>query len=230
MTVAAIVQARMSSRRLPGKVLQTVLGKPMLDYILERLKHAKGLDAIVVATSDDKSDDAIRTFCRARADARVRVFGGSLEDVAARFADVLRELHCDCFVRVNGDSPLLDQTLVTEAVRIMRQGGWDVVTNVFPRTFPKGQSVEVVKTATFLKAQPSFSSADDKEHVTRHFYENPQAYKIHNMPAKGDHSKINLSVDTPQDMARFERICSRMKKNHWTYGWQKVLELEKEKS
>src|SRR5438552_13589075 len=109
MRIGAIIQARMTSSRLPGKVLQPMHGRPMLQYLLDRLSRASGVSDVIVATSGDRSDDPIERFCHA---AGVKCVRGSLLDVAARFLDVLAAWPLDAFVRVSADSPLLDQRIV----------------------------------------------------------------------------------------------------------------------
>src|SRR5690606_3770927 len=159
--ILAIVQARFSSRRLPGKVLAPVAGKPMLAWLLERLAHVEGLDEICVATSRDVSDDAVATFCRAES---IDCHRGSLEGVAARLLEAAETRGADAFVRVNGDSPLLDPRIVSRAVSLYRKFEPDLVSNVLVRSFPKGQSVEVVRTATLKSALDDIADAEDREH------------------------------------------------------------------
>src|SRR6266852_6355172 len=115
MMIGAFVQARMSSRRLPGKVLRPIDGKPVLLYVLERLERCRTLDSVLVATSVDPSDDAVEEICHRRGTPCCR---GPLDDVAGRFLAAARERDVDGFVRVSGDSPLLDQRLVDEAVGV----------------------------------------------------------------------------------------------------------------
>ena len=139
----------MSSKRFLGKVLHNVEGKPMLAYVLERLQRCRPLDGIVVATSTDDSDTPVADFCH---ECGVDCYRGPLQDVAGRFKEVLDEYRFDGFVRVCGDSPLIDQRLIDKGIRIFRRSGFDIVTNVSPKTFPKGQSVEVLSTDTFKAA------------------------------------------------------------------------------
>ena len=135
MKIGAIIQARMSSERLPGKVLQQIAGKPMLQYLLERLEHCEVLDGLVVATSVDESDTPITSFCQRYG---VSCYRGDLNNVAGRFNDVLDSYGFDAFVRINGDSPLLDQRLVDKAVELFKQHEADLATNALVRSYPKG--------------------------------------------------------------------------------------------
>ena len=223
MKIGAIIQARMTSQRFPGKVLYEIAGKPVLLYLLERLKYCSSLDSIVVAISSDKMDDPIHLFCQKY---KIPCYRGSLGNVAERFISVLDESCFDAFVRVNGDSPLLDQRLVEQGLEIFRNNShFDVVTNVFPRTYPKGQSVEVLKSAVFRAAFPSFQENEDKEHVTTFFYRNNGNFKIINFYSEKNNGHIQLSIDTPQDMNIFERIISSMTRPHWEYNLDDILEL-----
>jgi len=210
--------------RLPGKVLYRVNGKPMLEYLLERLDQCTSVDAVVVATSTDQTDDPVERYCRSR---ERKCFRGSSENVASRFKDVVDRYRSDAFVRVSGDSPLLDPGLVDRAVGIFLQGGLDLVTNVFPRSYPRGQSVEVVRTETFRRVFDDGWSNDEAQHVTPFFYRRQEAFRIVNFCADADYSGIHLAVDTAADMERFTAIVEAMEKPQWQYGFAEILEIYK---
>ncbi len=141
MKIGVIIQARMSSQRLPDKVLTMVNGKPLLQYLLERLTHCSSIDQIVVATSEDKSDDPIAVFCH---EYGALCFRGPLQNVAKRFYMALEKYNLDAFVRVCCDSPMLDQKLIDQGVKLFN-GEYDLVTNTLRRSYPVGQSVEVIR-------------------------------------------------------------------------------------
>ena len=226
MRVGAVVQARMGSTRLPGKVLMELDGRPALDYLLERLRHAQTPDAVIVATSVQPADDAIARHCAA---AGVRCHRGAHDDVAARLLAGAEAAGLDALVRVNGDSPLLDQALVDRGVRLFRQGGRDLVTNVHPRSFPRGQSVEVIDCAS-LRGVLSRLSAQDREHVTAGLYRDPDGLTIENFDAGADGmgpdgGETRLVLDTPQDARSIEAVLRAMRRPHWQHGWTEVLAL-----
>jgi len=225
METIAIVQARMSSQRLPGKVLHEVAGRPMLQYLLERLEHCTLLNDIVVATSSEKSDDAIEIFCKNH---NVSCHRGSLSDVAGRFRAVLEACPYDAFVRVNGDSPLLDQRLIEKGIGFFLEGNFDLVTNTLVRTYPKGQSVEILSAATFKKVCEKMREPEDLEHVTRYFYRNKDRFKIFNFESEKELGRIQLSVDTKQDMELFENVIGKMKSPHWEYNLKNILDFYNE--
>jgi len=220
--IGAIVQARMSSWRFPNKVLYEIAGKPLLQYLLERLEHCHCLDAIVVATSMQSSDTPVAEYCMKRG---VGCHRGPLSNVAARFKEVLDEYQFDGFVRVSGDSPLLDQKLIDKAVGIFLRGDVDIVTNVLRRTYPRGQSVEVLRADTFGTVYESMREDEDLEHVTRFFYNHPENFRIHSFALAENLNWIQLSVDTRQDMETFAAIVSRMRGPHWEYGLEEIIEI-----
>jgi len=212
----------MNSSRLPGKVLYNVGGKPMLQYILERLMHCSCLNNIVVATSMEYSDNPIAEYCRLHDFACHR---GSLTNVSFRFKEVLDVNKFNGFVRVNGDSPLLDQRLIEKSVGIFIAGDFEIVTNAQERTYPKGQTVEVLRTDTFRYGYKMMRAEDEFEHITSYFYKYPEDFKIHNFVLPQNLNHIKLSVDTPEDMNMFAAIVSRMERPHWEYTLDDILEI-----
>ncbi|HVW19106.1 MAG TPA: NTP transferase domain-containing protein [Solirubrobacteraceae bacterium] len=223
MTVGALVQARMSSARLPGKVLTPLHGRPLLGWLLERLQHAQALDLIAVTTSREAEDDAIEAFC---ATAGVAVHRGSLDDVATRMLEAARALGLDAIVRVSGDSPLLDQRLVDEAVALFAAAGVDLVSNARPRTFPRGQSIEVLSVAALERMLAAGPSAAEREHVTGPLYEPPFRFAGFAADPDGrDMTDVHLAVDTAADLARAERVLAALDRPHWEVGWRELAAL-----
>ncbi|MFA5087935.1 MAG: NTP transferase domain-containing protein [Candidatus Omnitrophota bacterium] len=226
LNIPVFIQARMSSQRLPGKMLIEVQDKPLLSYVVDRLRFSQRAKQIVVITSCDSSDDPLAQWCLKNG---VDVFRGDLQDVYGRFAAAARHYGADAFVRISGDSPLIDPEIVDEAIGIFEQGEGDLVTNVFPRSFPKGESVEVIRSKTFLEYDPRITASDEREHVTLFFYRNPQSVRIKNISnSAGDYAAHNLCVDTPDDLARFQKIVGLMDKPLTEYGWQNCLALSEE--
>ena len=220
--IYAIVQARMSSERLPGKVLREANGKPLLKYVMERLAKSKLLDGMLVATSTDKTDDPITQYCKKE---NVEYFRGDLKNVAARFLGALQKYKISAFVRISADSPLIDPQLVTKAIEIFKNGDYDIVTNALKRSFPKGQSVEVVRSSRFSENFDKIKNSDELEHVTKYFYNNSECFKIFNFFADNDCSKINFCVDTQEDLDRFVLILNQMNTPSITYGWQDLIKI-----
>ncbi len=221
MRLGAIVQARMSSERLPGKVLLELNSRPLLAYLLERLEHA-ALDEIVVATSQEPDDDAIERFCSGLG---VACFRGALDDVAERFIAAAEAHSLDAVARVSGDSPLLDQRLVDRGVELYRERGPDLVSNVHPRSCPPGESVEIVSVEALRHAHPEMSD-QQREHVTLFFYDHADRFEIVSFDdGERDLSGISLAVDSEQDAETASAILSRMERPHWEYELDEILEL-----
>jgi spore coat polysaccharide biosynthesis protein SpsF len=221
--VVAIIQARMSSKRFPKKILHHVQGKPLLSYMVERLERCEELDEIIISTSKEKSDDPVEFFCREN---KIKYFRGPLENVALRFKETLETFSIESFVRLSGDSPLLDPAIVSKAIQIFREKKCSMVTNVLNRTYPKGQSVELLNSKVFLDTFKDLSSTYDQEHVTPFFYNNKNRFQIESFSLRDeDYSVINLSVDTKEDMNRFKSIINIMRLPHTEYGLEEILSL-----
>jgi spore coat polysaccharide biosynthesis protein SpsF len=208
-TAAILIQARMSSRRLPGKILAPIKGKPLLLYLVERAARADAPPPIV-CTSDQPDDDPVAALC---ADRDIGCHRGSLDDVAGRMLGAARDAGADRIVRISGDSPLLDPALIDDALARLASAGTDMASNVWPRrSFPKGQSVEALRTDSLAEGCAAMT----------------ERYRIAGFAADADHSSIQLSVDTPSDFARVDAIISRMTDPHWHYDWRAVLDLNAE--
>jgi spore coat polysaccharide biosynthesis protein SpsF len=221
MRIGAIVQARMTSQRLPGKSLRPLCGKALLQYVLERLAQLESVET-VVATSTDSSDNPIADFCTGFG---ALCFRGSLEDVAGRFLQTARAHNFAAFARISGDSPLLDQRLVARAIDVFTGSNADLATNVFPRTYPAGMSVEIVRTATFERLVPELTEPSDREHVTAYFYTHTDRFRIANFTRDIPRRDVHLAVDTEEHFQCVARIIGSMTRPHWEYSLEDVLRL-----
>jgi spore coat polysaccharide biosynthesis protein SpsF (cytidylyltransferase family) len=212
----------MTSARLPGKSLRPLCGKPLLQYVLERLRRLDCVAEIVVATSTDRSDGPIAAFCEQFGCA---CFRGPLENVAERFVQTATAHGFSAFVRVNGDSPLLDQCLVGRGVALFAKENADLVTNVFPRTFPAGMSVEVIGVETLRRTLSLLAAADDREHVTPYFYGHADRFRIVNFARDAPRRDVHFAVDTQGQFDHVERIVAAMRRPHWDYSLDAILAL-----
>ena len=217
-----IVQARMGSARVPGKVLKPIKGRPLLEYVVQSLQQSRVVGELVIATSEGASDDAIAEWCNLR---RVTCYRGSEQNVASRFFHLAKAYAWDAFFRVSADSPLIDHRLMDQAATQFNKQRCDLVTNVYPRTFPKGQSIELLKTEVYLKSYSSFCDAEDLEHVTRFFYRNWGNYEIVNMRSPTDWSHIHMAVDTPADWQRAKKVLGNMRQAHTSLSLQQRVAL-----
>ena len=202
-----IIQSRMSSNRLPGKVMMNVFGKKLLWRVIDRVSQSNKITKIVIATSSKSDDDAIELFCNEEG---IECLRGDLDNVANRFFEVLINKRESSFVRINGDSPLIDPGIIDIAIDKFNNSNYDIVTNVFPRTFPKGQSVEVISAQAFFELIESGLNNDQKEHVTKKFYDLPDKFKILNFSSGGKHSDINMCIDDIMDKLRLEKVIEKV--------------------
>jgi len=212
-----IIQSRMSSGRLPDKMLMKIKGKPLLERVLERVRSANLVTKVIVATSINKEDDQIANFCNKK---KIKCFRGDLKNVAQRFLDAISNEKADSFVRISGDSPLIPSELINGAIKFFQNNDCDLVTNIHPRTFPKGFSVEVIKTEAFKKMNNEDLTKDQKEHVTKSFYENAKKFKIQNLNSSSDYSHLNFSVDTKSDLEKIRSIFEKIDPNK--VSWEEL--------
>lgn len=197
-------------------------GRPMLDWLLESLRHAEDLQGIWLATSTESSDDAVADYA---ARAGVPCHRGPLNDVARRLLDAGQAASADALIRISGDSPLMDPTVISLAARLFREGNADIVSNVRPRSFPKGQSVEIIATAALQRAVSAMETAYDREHVTPYLYAHPDKFSLRSFQAERPQPDLQLSVDDEADFRRAEAILSQLDRPHWSVGWETMAAL-----
>ena len=202
--VGCIVQARMGSRRLPGKVLKKVNGKPVLWYVVERLKQCKSLDEIVVATSTNEADDEIEDFCRIQ---NVRCFRGSEENVLERYFYCASFYGFDVVVRATADNPLVSPMVVDRVVNLFLQEDCDYVSNTVYRSFPRGLDIEVFSFDALKLAFENAVKPEEKEHCTIYMYDNPDKFKLMHFSDKLlNRPELKLAIDTENDFAVLKAV------------------------
>ena len=194
----AIVQARMSSTRLPGKVLLPLGGRPMIGFMLERVRRAKAVDQIVLATSTDASDDALAEAVAAMG---IAVYRGSLNDVLARFAGAAQGRGADVVVRLTGDCPLIDPALIDRAVHHLRSNQLDYVTNGEPAMYPDGLDVEAFTHAALQRAFAQATLPSEREHVTPYMRSAAADMRRGSLRGAVDLSALRWTVDHADDLA-----------------------------
>jgi len=205
--IVAVLQARMSSTRLPGKVLAEVLGMPMILRQIERLRRCSELDEIVVATSVDRSDDGLAAEL---SNAGVAVQRGPLTDVAARFALAIGAHPADSLVRLTADCPLADHEVIDRVIREHLECGADYSSNTLERTYPQGLDVECVRSDAFVRMLALPLDADEREHVTMAIYRRPKEFTVHSVKQEDDHSLLRWTVDRPDDLDFVRTVYGRL--------------------
>lgn len=217
-----IMQARMGSTRLPGKVLRPIDGRPMLSYQLERLQAASRVEKMVVATSTAPADDAIVEFCNAQKVAYTR---GPEDDVLARYAQAAVQFDARVVVRVTSDCPLIEPTLVDDAIAQFEAGGFDYVSNMIEPTWPYGMAVEVFSRAALDEAHREATDPREREHVTPFIYWRPQRYSLKSLVRSPDLSQCRWTVDTPEDFELVSRIITALYPRNPRFTLADVLAL-----
>jgi spore coat polysaccharide biosynthesis protein SpsF len=195
--ILAVLQARMSSSRLPGKVLKPLAGAPMILRQIERVARARRIDRLVVATSIDPSDDVLAESLRA---AGVEVFRGPLDDVLARFLGALAAFPADHVVRLTGDCPLADPQVIDATIALHLQGGGDYAQNrLETKGYPKGLDVEVMTAQALRRAGAQAASPEEHEHVTWGIWNRPDRWRIARLEPPVNEGLVRWTVDRPDD-------------------------------
>ena len=203
--VVALVAARMSSTRFPGKVVQAILGKPLLERLFERLGRSKKIHQMCLATSAGKEDNVLADLASRL---RIDCFRGSRDDVLRRFCEAARQEKADVVVRITGDCPLIDPEIVDEVVTFFLHGHFDYASNHLSDTFPRGLDAEVFLSRILEEANRETTDADEREHVTLRIYRHPERYRIGKLSARGElkRPEIRLCVDEADDLVLVRKI------------------------
>ena len=204
MEILTILQARMSSSRLPGKVLRPVLGQPMMGRQIERLRRSALLGRLAVATSTDPGDQAIEDFARG---AGCLVWRGSLHDVLGRYAGTLAALGpADHVVRLTADCPLADWSVIDDCIGLHLESGADYTSDTVDRSYPRGLDVEVFKAALLPQIAAEAADPYEREHVTPFFYRRPERFRIAQLRQEAYQAHLRWTVDRPDDLAFVTRV------------------------
>lgn len=205
--ILAILQARISSSRLPGKVLKELCGKPMIVHEVERIKKSKLVDKIVVATSIDKSDDVLVNVCQKYG---IEVFRGSLNNVLERFYDCARIYKPAHIVRLTGDCPLIDWVVIDKVIHLHLKKNNDYTSNTMELTYPDGLDVEIMNFKTLEKVYLNALLPSELEHVTTYIYNNKSSFKTGYLRNDLDLSDLRLTVDEEADFKVIEIIYNHL--------------------
>jgi len=186
-----------------------IYGKPLIKHVISRVQKAKKITKIIVATSKNKSDDKLVEYLKK---IKVQYYRGNLDNVAKRIVDTAENQKKLYFLRINGDSPLIDPDVIDKAISIFKKNKrYDLISNVFPRTFPKGQSVEIIRTQVLKKHLKDMNKIE-KEHVTQYFYKNSDVFLIKNFENKRKNKLIKTAIDSKRDLVN---ILRSIKKNEF---------------
>ena len=204
----AIIQARLSSSRLPGKVLKKVLGKPIILYQLERVLKSKLINKVIIATSIEKSDDDLCKLCLKN---NIDFYRGSLNDVLSRFYNTYKQFGpSENIIRLTGDCPLIDPKIIDKVILKHLNSNFDYTSNTIQPSWPDGFDVEVINSKILEVVNKNAKTPYDREHVTSYIYKNKQTFKLQNISNSRDWSKIRLTLDFKEDFELIKKIISEL--------------------
>ncbi len=224
MRIEIYIQARMGSTRLPGKVLKTVLGKPLLEYQLERVRHVQLAHDIIVLTTAAQRDDIIAEFCEKK---KVLCVRGPEDDVLARYSQAANLRKPDAIVRLTADCPLIDPRIVEHAIDLYQKKfpQWDYLSNTIERTFPRGMDVEVFSTEALLRANQEARNPYEREHVTPYIHHHPELFRRRNFHRTQNLSAYRLTVDTPDDLFLATQVIEQLYPITPFFSLEDIMEL-----
>src|SRR5262245_31432001 len=206
MATGLIIFGRMGSTRLPGKMLVSIAGRPLLGRVIDRARCVEGNRQIVVATSNEAEDDAIESFA---CEEGVDVFRGSLSDVAMRALACCQAHGLSRFARICGDRPFLPWELVETLMEMAEEQDLDLASNVVERSYPSGAATEIIATRALRCVLELTDDAEDREHLTRYMYANPSSFRIAGLRSgRPGWEQFNLALDDPSDVERTEWIMA----------------------
>lgn len=224
--VDAIIEARMGSTRLPGKVLLPIVGKPVIELLIERLKIAKKINNIILATTTKPEDDVIEKFCREN---NIKCFRGFSEDVLGRVYCAAKRYNSDIVVEVTGDCPLLDPWLIDECIHIFLKSDYDYLSNFIEQTYPPGIDVQIFKFRVLGEIEHLAKDERFREHVTLYILKHPEKYKLYNVtaPAELCCSDWHLELDEHKDYELIKKIYENLYPKNPKFSTMDVINLLK---
>ncbi len=228
MKVSAIIQARMSSTRLPDKVLANIEGKPMLWHVINRLKRTELINEVIVATTTNRKDEPIIELAK---ETGVESFSGSEEDVLDRYYQAAKKYKVDVIVRITADCPLIDSQIADKVIKyyLNNKNKFDYVSNILVRTYPRGLDTEVFSFNALEKSWYKTKKLYEREHVTPYICEHPETFRLANVENSKDLSYMRWTVDEEKDLEFVREVHKRLYKKGVVFLMQDVLNLlEKE--
>jgi len=224
MKIVATIEARMTSSRLPGKVLLPAAGKPMLQHLIDRLRSVPSVDDIVVATTVNETDDVIENFCT---DSGVMCYRGSEDDVMLRVIGAAEKAQADLVVEITGDCPIIDPEIVEQTIRMYLANTADYVSNAHIRSYPDGMDAQVFRLATLRQSAEMTSDRLDREHVTLHIRNHPELFShIHLVaPPELHWPELGLTLDERSDYELLKKIIEYFGSENQLFGCTDVVRL-----
>ncbi|MGZ4161026.1 MAG: cytidylyltransferase domain-containing protein [Neobacillus sp.] len=227
MKIVAIIQARMGSTRLPGKVMKKVLRKPLLEYQIDRVRRSKLINQIVIATTTKETEQPIIHLCEKLS---VDYYRGSEDDVLSRYFEAANKYQAQVVVRLTSDCPLIDPNVIDEIITNYLSNNYDYVSNTIERTYPRGLDVEVFSMKALEKCYREASDTVYREHVTPYIYHHPDKFNLGFVKHTIDLSSFRLTVDTEEDLDLISRLIKGLyERNKEYFTLEDIIHLLQEK-
>ena len=225
MKIVAIIQARMGSTRLPGKVLKDLGGQTMLGCVINRLRRSQLIDELLVATTDLRSDDPIAAECRR---CSVPVSRGDEKDVLDRYLRAAQLSKAEVVVRITADCPLIDPQVTDKVIKGFLDALPDYASNTLERSYPRGLDTEVFSFGALALASKQAHEPYEREHVTPYIYQHPKEFRLLSVRGSDDYSAHRWTVDTPEDLEFLRSVYSKFKPGDFFSGWDVLALLDRE--
>jgi len=222
--IVATIEARMTSTRLPGKVLLPLGEKSDLEHIIERIGRSKYVDEVVVATTVNATDDVLVQMCVEKGH---RYYRGSEDDVLLRVLEAAQSVNAEIIVETTGDNPIVDWRIIDEMIEFFFSKDVDYAANMIERTYPMGLDIQVFPTSVLADVNARTDSPVDHEHVSLYIYTHPEIYKIANKeaPLPMQHPEFELTLDTPEDYQLLMAIYEKVYEKNKDFSAEEVVEL-----
>lgn len=222
--IAAIIQARMGSTRLPGKVLLDLHGKPVIERVIERVLRSQKIHNVIIATTDKQEDDIIAEFVKQYHNPRITVFRGSELDVRDRYLKAAQQYGVDIIVRVTSDCPVIDPKIIDTVVSEFLASDADYAANILePRTYPRGLDVEVFSFDILQKIHKTVDDAHDREHVTLYIRKNPHLFTTKSIMHDQDYSNFRWTLDEPDDYKFLQAMYQNLYPMNPNFDMEEVI-------
>lgn len=222
--VNAIIQARLSSTRLPAKMLKKIVDKALLEHVIERIQRSKYIDKIIVATTTNSNDGKL---CDLLDNLKIPYFRGSENDVLERYYQTAKHFQCKYIARITPDDPFKDPEVIDKVIEMFFNGNLDFAYNNHPATFPEGLDTEIFSFDALKKAQKESKDTFEREHVTQYFYRHPELFEQNNLENNVDLSYLRWTIDTKEDLQMAREVYRKLYKDKPIFLMDDILHLIK---
>lgn len=222
MKVVAIIQARMNSSRLPGKILKDLAGKTVLARVVERVGAARLVNEVVIATTISKEDDAVEKFCNTL---KIKFFRGSEEDVLDRFYKASKMFQADYVLRITADCPLIDPAVIDKVVAAHFANNVDYTSNTLKETYPDGEDAEIFSFTVLEKVWNEAKLFSEREHVTPYIRKHSEIFTLFNVECDKDLSEKRWTLDTQEDFYFIKKVYDALNKENYFFTMEEILEF-----